>query len=96
MPGWLEVHKSGHRTLVGRFVGTHGSARPIAVVNVEGDDFTFAIPPQWERGDQDLTVHGWIKGDGLVGTIQFPRRHVVQLDGRAGALAAAGRAAGLG
>ena len=72
IPGWLEVHKSGHRTLVGRFVGTHGSARPIAVVKLEGDDFTFAIPPQWEPGDQDLIVHGWIKGDGLVGTIQFP------------------------
>ncbi len=72
MPGWLEVHKSGHRTLVGRFVGTHGSARPIAVVKVEGDDFTFAIPPQWERGDQDLLVHGWIKGDALVGTVEFP------------------------
>jgi hypothetical protein len=72
LPGWLEVHKSGHRTLVGRFVGTHGSARPIAVVKVEGEDFTFAIPPQWERGEADLLVHGWIKGDGLVGTVQFP------------------------
>src|ERR1700739_1177008 len=33
LPSWLEVTKSGIRTLVGRFVGTGGSARPIARVN---------------------------------------------------------------
>ncbi len=71
-PGWLEVHQSGHRTLVGRFVGTHGSARPISLVTVQGDEFSFAIPPQWERGDQDLAVAGWVKGGGLAGSIRFP------------------------
>ena len=32
LPSWLEVTKSGIRTLVGRWVGTGGSARPIARV----------------------------------------------------------------
>ena len=46
LPAWLEVRKSGRQTLVGQFVGTHGSARPIARVQVEGDRFSFSIPPQ--------------------------------------------------
>jgi hypothetical protein len=72
VPAWLEVHKSGHSTLVGRFVSAHGSARPVSLVTVQGDDFSFAIPPQWERGEQDLAVEGWCKGDGLAGNIRFP------------------------
>ena len=72
LPAWLEVRKSGHQTLVGQFVGTHGSARPIARVEVEGDSFSFRIPPQWERGVDDLVVEGWRQGDGLAGRLQFP------------------------
>ena len=32
MPSWLEVELSGNATLVGQFVGSGGSARPIATV----------------------------------------------------------------
>src|SRR5688572_12887376 len=34
-PAWLEIRHSGHQTLVGQFVGWHGSARPIARVDVD-------------------------------------------------------------
>src|SRR5690606_34120704 len=50
-PSWLEVELSGFKTLVGRFVSTGGSARPVAKVNFENGKFSFAIPPQWERED---------------------------------------------
>jgi hypothetical protein len=66
------VRKSGHQTLVGQFVGTHGSARPISKVEVNGDTFAFAIPPQWERGDGDLRVEGHLAGDGIQGSLRFP------------------------
>src|SRR5690349_5047328 len=33
LPSWLEVHKSGEHRLVGYYVGTGGSARPISKVN---------------------------------------------------------------
>ena len=55
-PAWLEIRHSGHQTLVGQFVGWHGSARPIARVDVDESGLRFAIPPQWERGTGDLTV----------------------------------------
>lgn len=71
-PMWLEVRRSGHRTLVGQFVGTHGSARPIARVEVNGSAFRFAIPPQWERGDGDLIVEGTLHGDQMSGSATFP------------------------
>ena len=32
LPSWLEVHKSGHNTLVGRFVFASGSARPVSEI----------------------------------------------------------------
>ena len=58
-PSWLEVHRSGIRTLVGEFVGTGGSARPISRVNFENGNFSFSIPPQWEPEDSDLVVKGY-------------------------------------
>jgi hypothetical protein len=69
---WLEVRHSGARSLVGQFVSTHGSARPIARVEVNGSAFRFAIPPQWERGDGDLIVAGELRGEELSGTATFP------------------------
>jgi len=48
LPSWLEISKSGRGTLIGRFVYAMGSARPIAHVKVEGDQFSFSIPNQWE------------------------------------------------
>lgn len=71
-PSWLEVRHSGHSTLVGDFVGTGGSARPIAKVHYQGGKLRFAIPPQWERGAGDLVVEGEVKGSGLAGSITFP------------------------
>jgi hypothetical protein len=71
-PSWLEIQTSGPRTLVGRFVGIVGGARPISKVDVTGDTFSFSIPPQWERGDKDLHVEGKIDGDRLAGWLTDP------------------------
>ncbi len=71
-PSWLEVQLSGTRTLVGRFVGVAGSARPISKIDVAGDAFSFSIPPQWERGDKDLHVDGRFDGDRLAGSLTDP------------------------
>jgi len=72
LPSWLEVTKSGIRTLVGRFVGTGGSARPISRVYFVDGKMSFSIPPQWEREDKDLIVEGVLQGDSLSGTMVTP------------------------
>jgi hypothetical protein len=72
VPSWLEVTHSGTSTLVGRFVGQSGSARPISKVHFSEGKMSFAIPPQWERGDKDLTVEGTISGDQLTGSLTTP------------------------
>ncbi len=69
VPSWLEVELSGSRTLVGRFVAGGGSARPIAKVTFDNGKMHFAIPPQWEKSDNDLVFDAEIKGDSLVGTM---------------------------
>ena len=61
-PSWLEVTRSGYNALVGRFVGQAGSARPIGNVAYDNGAFSFAIPPQWERGKADLRLEGKIEG----------------------------------
>jgi hypothetical protein len=71
-PSWLEVTTSGYRTLVGRFVGRVGSARPISRVEYSGGTLRFAIPPQWDRDSADLRLEGTVDGDRLVGTITTP------------------------
>lgn len=71
-PSWLEIRHSGNRTLVGDFVGTGGSARPVSQIHYAGGRFRFSIPPQWERGTGDLVVEGEAKGTGLAGIIMFP------------------------
>ena len=71
-PSWLEVRHSGKHTLVGDWVSTGGSARPIAEVHYNGDKLHFSIPPQWEDGAGDLVVEGEVQGDGLRGTVSFP------------------------
>src|SRR5450631_1720325 len=71
LPSWLEVHRSGLRTLVGEFVGTGGSARPISKINFTNNTFSFSIPPQWEREDSDLVVNGMLGADSLSGTMKF-------------------------
>ncbi|MFT3934023.1 MAG: DUF1080 domain-containing protein [Chitinophagaceae bacterium] len=69
LPSWLEVELSGVKTLVGRYVGTGGSARPISKVNFADGKMHFVIPPQWERSDNDVVVDGVLQGDSLVGTL---------------------------
>src|SRR5215471_16383000 len=70
-PSWLEVQRSGLRTLVGHFVGDGGSSRPISKVNFSQDKISFSIPPQWEVGN-DLSFEATLQADSLVGTITLP------------------------
>lgn len=70
-PSWLEVKKSGLKTLVGRFVGIGGSARPISRIDLKDGKISFAIPPQWEPEPNDLYVEGSLQGDSLTGTMVF-------------------------
>jgi Domain of Unknown Function (DUF1080) len=68
-PAWLEVQHSGLRTLVGRYVASGGSARPISVIHFTDGIVDFSIPPQWDTSSNDLQFHGIFQGDSLVGTI---------------------------
>lgn len=69
LPSWLEVRHSGYKTLIGQFTATSGSARPISVVHFSNNEFSFAIPPQWESGTADLQVKGTVNGDKITGTL---------------------------
>jgi Domain of Unknown Function (DUF1080) len=69
LPSWLEVELSGVKTLVGRYVGTGGSARPISKVNFSDGKMNFSIPPQWDRIDNDLVFEATLQGDSLTGTM---------------------------
>ncbi len=71
-PSWIEVSLSGSRTLVGRFVGGGGSARPIARVEFANNVMRFAIPPQWDRENADLIAEATLTGEALKGTITLP------------------------
>jgi hypothetical protein len=81
-PSWLEVTLSGNRTLVGRFVGSGGSARPISRVDFNGGSLHFAIPPQWEKETSDLVVDATLAGDGLEGTLVTPAGERHRFTGR--------------
>jgi len=69
-PSWFEIRRSGRSSVVGAFVGQFGSARPIGSVRVAitGDQFSFAVPPQWEDRKDDLVFEGKFDGEALVGT----------------------------
>jgi hypothetical protein len=69
LPSWLEVQWSGNRTLVGRFVGVVGSARPISRLNFVHDTLRFALPPQWEPGNADFQFTAAYAGDTLAGSM---------------------------
>jgi len=81
-PSWLEVTLSGTRTLVGRFVGGGGSARPISRVDVKEGSIHFAIPPQWEKEANDLVFDAVVTGDTLEGTLVTPAGERHRLVGR--------------
>ena len=71
-PSWLEVSSSGFSTLVGRFVGGAGSARPISQVQWANGTVRFSIPRQWEQGTGELQLEGTLAGDRLTGSIRTP------------------------
>ncbi len=68
-PSWLEVERSGTARLVGQFVGSGGSARPIAKIEFTDGTFRFAIPPQWESNPRDITFEGRLEGDRVKGSM---------------------------
>jgi hypothetical protein len=68
LPAWLEVMHSGLKTLVGQYVGSGGSARPISKVNFVNNKMSFSIPPQWEKTDNDVSFEARFQGDSLLGT----------------------------
>ena len=72
IPSWLEVQLSGTRTLVGQFVGSGGSARPISKINFSDGKINFSIPPQWDSQNSDLIFEGTLSNDNLSGTITLP------------------------
>ena len=80
-PSWLEVRHSGVKTLVGQFVGTSGSARPIAEVAFKDGQLRFEIPPQWDRVDGNLVVTGRLDGDRLSGTMTLAGAEPEKWDG---------------
>jgi hypothetical protein len=71
-PSWLEVRHSGTHTLVGQFTGFSGSARPISEVHFKEGKLSFEIPPQWEKGDKNLTVEGTLTGEKIAGSLTTP------------------------
>lgn len=70
VPAWLEVKVSGYKTLVGYFVATSGSARPVAEVIFNDRKFSFEIPPQWEKGSEKLVISGELTSEGIRGTMK--------------------------
>jgi hypothetical protein len=71
-PSWLQVNRSGTKMLVGEFVGTGGSARPVSRIYMSDGKLSFSIPPQWDSQDSDLKFEAMLQGDSLVGTITLP------------------------
>lgn len=77
-PSWMEIYLSGNTTLVGQFVGSGGSARPIAQVFAENNSLSFSIPTQWDKDTNDLKLQGTIRGDNINGTITLPNGKTYQ------------------
>ena len=93
-PSWLEVERSGTATLVGQFVGSGGSARPIAKIEFTDGTFGFAIPPQWDSNPRDITFEGRLEGDRITGSMTMGDGQKVTWSGtRAPSLRRAGRPA---
>lgn len=68
-PSWLEIYLSGNHHLIGQFVGSGGSARPISIVNFINGKLSFTIPPQWEAEDNLLVFEASLQNDQLTGTM---------------------------
>src|SRR5947207_13483350 len=72
LPSWLEVHWSGARVLVGRFVGVVGSVRPISRLDFANDTLRWSLPPQWEEGNGAFQFTGAFSSDTLAGSVITP------------------------
>lgn len=83
-PAWLEIHRSGHSTLIGRFVYAFGSARPVSKIEVKGDQIQFSIPPQWEwqSSPPDMNFTAKLDGDVLRGTTTGEKGEITNWEGR--------------
>ncbi len=81
-PSWVEVRKSGHRTLVGSFVGRFGSARPISRVEYDRGQVRFTVPPQWEQRTDDLVFEGKLEDHTLHGETTDDKGKRVRWEGR--------------
>lgn len=72
-PAWLQIKTSGTSTLVGKYVGMEGSARPIS--NIEYSEssgsYSFAIPPQWIPTETDMHFEFTLNNDQLSGTTSY-------------------------
>lgn len=68
-PAWLEVYHSGHKRLVGQYVGITGSARPVSIVHFDNGKISFTLPPQWELEDHDLVFEGILREETITGTM---------------------------
>ena len=68
-PSWLGVEISGFETLVGSFVSTGGSARPVSKIFFDKGKFTFTIPPQWDKTDKNLILDGVLTKNHIEGVI---------------------------
>lgn len=71
LPSWLEVRHSGFQTLVGQFVGSVGSARPVSRIEFSAGQMRFSIPPQWEQEKSDLVFEGRLQNGKLIGTMGY-------------------------
>ena len=71
-PAWFEIRRSGSRTLVGSYVAAGGSARPIARIDVDGANFSFTLPPQWESMTENLVFSGRYHDDKVSGQVNAP------------------------
>ena len=76
---WLEIEPSG-ATLVGRFVGMFGSARPISKIEFSQGTMRFTMPRQYE--DREFQFQGKMEGDHLAGAVtgydSTPSRWIAQ------------------
>lgn len=80
-PSWLEVKLSGFNTLVGSFVGSTGSSRPVSHIKLDKGKFSFEIPPQWEGGDGMFTIQGELAGEEIKGTITTSKGNTFNFTG---------------
>ena len=83
-PSWFEVRPSGYRTLVGAYVGSVGSARPIGRVAYDeaSGRMRFAVPPQWERRRDDIVFEGEFQDDLLRGETTDERGRSIRWEAR--------------